>query len=339
MKTRDFSFNLPQDRIAQYPPPERGESRLMFCKKADKAVEHMQFSDLPNILEPGSVLVMNDSKVRKARVFGTASDTGGRVEFLFVEKIDERTWKAIVSKSKKQKLGKRFRFGEEIHAIIKDQDAETKVVEFESVVDEDFFEKYGHIPLPPYIKRDDETSDESRYQTVYAQNTGSVAAPTAGLHFSDTMLAQLAGKGVRIARITLHVGIGTFLPIRSENIEEHRMHAESYIIPEETSAVVNEAKQEGRKIIAVGTTVVRTLESAGTTNGLGMGEGSTSLFIYPGYRFKIIDGMLTNFHTPESSLLVLVSAFAGTDFIRNAYSKAIESGYRFFSYGDAMLIL
>jgi S-adenosylmethionine:tRNA ribosyltransferase-isomerase len=339
MKTRDFFFNIPEARIAQHPPLQRGESRLLVLDRHAQSISHRMFGELPDLIKPGSVVVLNDSRVRKARVFASAADSGGKVEFLFLEKIDTTTWKTIVSKSKRQKTGKRFIFGDDISATIEGDEADTKIVRFDSAIDESFFERFGHVPLPPYIKRSDEEDDQSRYQTVFSKTIGSAAAPTAGLHFSETLIEKLKSSGIDVATITLHVGIGTFLPIRTENIEEHRMHSEEYTIPENTANRLNAARKEGQDIIAVGTTVVRTLESACTENGIPAGSFSTGLFIYPGYEFKFVNKMITNFHTPESSLLVLVSAFAGKDFVMRAYREAIEKEYRFFSYGDAMFII
>ncbi len=338
MKTRDFSFDLPEERIAQNPPERRGDSRLMVLDRVEGSIRHESFAELSSFVEPGTVIVTNDSRVRKARVFAD-SETGGRVEFLFVEKIDEVSWKAIVSKARKQRKGKRFLFGGGIGATIEGEAGETKIVRFDSPVGEDFFEKHGHVPLPPYIKRSDEPRDAERYQTVFSDPLGSVAAPTAGLHFTEGMLSELGKRGVEHASVTLHVGIGTFLPIRTENVEEHRMHAEEYFVSEKTARVIDDARTAGRKILAVGTTVVRTLESAFEKGVVRSGNGRTELFIYPGYSFKVVDRLITNFHTPGSSLLVLVSAFAGKDFIDRAYREAVKEGYRFFSYGDAMLIL
>jgi S-adenosylmethionine:tRNA ribosyltransferase-isomerase len=338
MKTRDFSFNLPDERIAQNPPDKRGDSRLMVLDRLTGAIDHKQFRDLPSLIDPESVLVTNDSRVRKARVFGK-SESGGTVEFLFTERIDETAWKAIVSKSKKQRAGKIFVFGDMVRGRIESEDGEIRIVRFDEAIGEDFFERFGHIPLPPYIKRKDETVDAERYQTVFSDSPGSAAAPTAGLHFTTELVTELETRGINVTSVTLHVGLGTFLPIRTENIEEHKMHSEEYFISDQSARIVNDAHDSGRKIIAVGTTVVRTLESASLEGAVRPGRGRTGLFIYPGYEFKAVDRMLTNFHTPGSSLLVLVSAFAGKSLIDKAYSEAIEKGYRFFSYGDAMLIL
>ena len=343
MKTKEFSFDLPEHLIAQYPADRRGESRLLVLERASTALVDSHISQFPRFLEPGSILVVNNSKVRKARVYAQ-SETGSTVEFLFLNDLGDNRWTAMVSKSKRQRPGKRYRFsdGEKIiwDATIVAESEEGKIVLFDTPVDESFFTACGHIPLPPYIKRDDTSTDEHRYQTVYAEKSGSVAAPTAGLHFTDEILGEIESMGVTLCPVTLHVGAGTFLPVRSEHLEDHQMHLEHYEIPARTAHLVTEAKREGRKIVAVGTTSVRTLESAFDEQSMRLaeGEGATRLFILPPYRFKVVDQLLTNFHTPESTLLVLVSAFAGKEHIISAYQHAIERDYRFFSYGDAMFI-
>ena len=344
MLTKDFYFDLPNELIAQEPSERRGEDRLLVLDKNNGRYIDSMMKDLPSFLSDDTVLVVNNSKVRKARTYGTAA-TGGIVEFLFLGKNQDGSWKAMVTKSKKQRVGKRFVFSTldgvpYVEAeIIKENEDGTRNVLFESPIDEDFFIKCGHVPLPPYIKRDDNWHDESRYQTVYAKKEGSVAAPTAGLHFTDELLASLKDRGIQKYEVTLHVGAGTFLPVRTENLEDHHMHTESYEIEEETAECLNKAKAEGRRILAVGTTSVRTLESAADESGRLVNlKGDTSIFIHPGYRFKFIDDLLTNFHTPESTLLMLVSALAGKDNILSAYNHAVEMKYHFFSYGDAMLI-
>ena len=310
----------------------------------------MQMSDFPSLIEPGSVIVVNDTKVRKARVFGI-SETGGKVEFLFTGALGPDRWQAMVSKSKKQRPGKGYDFLDKdgnlycravIETDVQDSDSGSslKVVKFDRPVDEDFFQKCGHVPLPPYIKREDDFNDENRYQTIFANECGSMASPTAGLHFTPELVAQLEKKGVEVLHITLHVGMGTFLPVRTENLEDHVMHTESYQVSEEVADKINRAKAEGRKIVAIGTTSVRTLESAvDRESGLLLAKSSsTNLFIKPGFEFRMVDMMLTNFHTPESTLLVLVSAFAGKDHILAAYRHAVEKRYHFFSYGDATFL-
>ncbi len=349
MKTKTFSFDLPEELIAQHPAMERGTSRLMRIQRNSQKISHHTVNELPELIPDNAVLVMNNSRVRKARIYAT-TEHGGQVEFLLLEQRSAQRWKAMVSKAKKQKPGRTYTFPGSVHAHIVDVENEFRIVEFTPGIDDDYLDRHGHMPLPPYIRREDTPEDSGRYQTVYASETGSVAAPTAGLHLTDEILAKLAERGVDLAHVTLHVGIGTFLPIRTEDVEAHRMHTEHYAVPAETAELVNRAKREGRPVCAVGTTSVRTLESAWQpgnsdkpgneqhTGRLQAGEGSTDLYIYPGYEFKAVDQMFTNFHTPESSLLVMVSAFAGKELIEKAYRTAIQEKYRFFSYGDAMLI-
>jgi S-adenosylmethionine:tRNA ribosyltransferase-isomerase len=342
VKTQDFSFNLPAEQIAQFPPEHRGESRLMLLDRETHSRTHSMVKDLPALIEPGSLLVFNNSKVRKARLFGTAMDTGASVEFLLINNLGDGLWKCLVKRAKRRRVGSRYAFAENTdaaaEAVIEREDGEFRLIRFNRSIDDAWLDANGHIPLPPYIKRGDESFDSERYQTVYAKVPGSSAAPTAGLHFTDELIAELKSRDIESAFVTLHVGLGTFLPVRAENIEDHVMHEESYSISTETAAAVNRAKQEGRKVIAVGTTSVRTLESAWKDGQLPAGEGATSIFIYPGYQFSVADSLFTNFHTPESTLLMLVSAFAGKDFIMESYKDAVNTGYRFFSYGDAMLI-
>jgi S-adenosylmethionine:tRNA ribosyltransferase-isomerase len=291
-------------------------------------------------------MVFNDSRVRKARIYGEALDTGARVEFLLLHRRDDGTWEAAANKSKRQRPGRRYRFPEAVEAEIVGPDARersdgrdgTRLLRFDPPIDEAYLDRTGHIPLPPYIRREDAPSDAERYQTVYARTVGSAASPTAGLHFTEELLDALRDRGIERATVTLHVGLGTFLPVRSEEIETHRMHDEEYCVPEETSRAVMRAKAEGRPVLAVGTTSLRTLESAWGEGGLVPGMGRTDIFIYPGYRFKAVDRLFTNFHTPRSTLLMLVSAFAGRERILEAYAEAVRMRYRFFSYGDAMLI-
>jgi len=343
MKTKEFSFDLPEHLIAQYPSDKRGESRLLVLDRNTGEFSDSHITDFPSFIEPGSVLVVNNSKVRKARVYAE-SETGARVEFLFLHELPDHTWTAMVTKSRKQRIGKRYRFvspsGKQWQASIIGEHEDGKLVRFEQPIDETFFSECGHVPLPPYIKRSDALGDESRYQTVYADRAGSVAAPTAGLHFTPEILEQIRNKGVEICPVTLHVGPGTFLPVRADHLEDHLMHLEQYDIPNGTAEAVTKAKREGRRIVAVGTTSVRTMESAFdvATGSLPAGPGSTRLFILPPYRFKVVDQLLTNFHTPESTLLVLVSTFAGKEHTMRAYTHAVQENYRFFSYGDAMFI-
>lgn len=344
MLTRDYYFDLPENLIAQVPVEHRGDEKLMYLNKRSGEYKDLAMKDIVSLLDSSCVMVVNNSKVRKARCYGM-SDTGSRVEFLFLDENEDHTWTAMTSKARKQKKGKSYSFfdrdGNFVRkAVITGENEDgTRTVDFGSVLSEDFFTLCGHVPLPPYIKREDTFSDESRYQTVYASQEGSVAAPTAGLHFTKEILDEIKARGVKILEVTLHVGAGTFLPVRSDNIEDHHMHYERYTITGETAEQFNEAKRSGKKIVAVGTTSVRTLESASDENGfIKAGTQRTNIFIYPGYRFRTVDSLLTNFHTPESTLLMLVSALAGKDNIFNAYHHAVEKGYRFFSYGDAMFI-
>ena len=343
MTIKEYSFSLPEELIAQSPSDKRGSDRLMVVNRATGAVVDSEMSDFVRYLEKDSILVVNNSKVRKARLYAT-SETGGTVEFLFLEENIDGSWQAMVTKAKRQHVGKRYTFGAGpllFHAeIISENEDGTRTVRFQEEITEQFFQKLGHVPLPPYIKRDDDFQDESRYQTVYAVNEGSVAAPTAGLHFTDKILASIEEKGCTIVPITLHVGPGTFLPVRTENLDDHHMHYERFEISAESAKLINDAKQAGRPIVATGTTSVRTLESAydEETGKIQPGLNRTNLFIKPGYEWKIVDQLLTNFHTPESTLLVLVSTFAGKTLIDRAYRHAIDERYSFFSYGDAMFI-
>jgi S-adenosylmethionine:tRNA ribosyltransferase-isomerase len=344
MQTKDFYFDLPPELIAQEPVERRGDEKLLLLDRESGEFKDMKMSDFPSLLAPSSILVVNNSRVRKARCFGT-TEHGGSVEFLFLDENPDYTWNCMVTKAKKQTPGRIYTFfdkdGLEVEkATIVENNADgTKKVSFDKEIGEDFFSRVGHVPLPPYIKREDKFSDETRYQTVYAKKEGSVAAPTAGLHFTKEILEEIKSRGIEILEVTLHVGAGTFLPVRSENIEDHHMHFERYEVSEEVADKLNRAKKDGKQIVAVGTTSVRTLESATGEDGLlKSGIGRTGIFIYPGYKFRFVDSLLTNFHTPESTLLMLVSALAGKDHIFAAYHHAVEERYRFFSYGDAMFI-
>jgi S-adenosylmethionine:tRNA ribosyltransferase-isomerase len=360
MKTKDFFFELPEGLIAQYPPEKRGQSRLMLLNRQTGKRTHCMVEELPEILcgpefrgrdgEP-PLLVFNNSKVRKARLVGVSQETGAKAEFLLIEQIKSNEqgamsneWKALVQRAKRRKTGSVYVFfdnnGMEIaRAEITGVEGEFKHLAFDRVIDDDWLDRYGHIPLPPYIKRQDAPSDSERYQTVYASACGSSAAPTAGLHFTNQLLERIGAAGIESVFITLHVGLGTFLPVRSENIEDHVMHREVFSIDEQAALRIEAAKTAGRKIIAVGTTSARTMESAWEAGRIKRGEGATSIFIYPGYKFNAADALFTNFHTPESTLLMLVSAFAGRELILESYAEAVVQGYRFFSYGDAMLIV
>ncbi|NPU94621.1 MAG: tRNA preQ1(34) S-adenosylmethionine ribosyltransferase-isomerase QueA [Gammaproteobacteria bacterium] len=349
MKRTDFHYDLPDHLIARYPAEQRSGSRLLVLGRQNGSLADRQFRDLPGYLQPGDLLVFNNTKVIPARLFGQ-KDTGGKVEILVERITGEQTCLAHVRASKSPKPGSR---------IIVDGGAELRMegragdlfqLKHESSGGTatvgtllDLLEQHGHMPLPPYIDRADENLDKSRYQTVYAQTPGAVAAPTAGLHFDDAMLEQLRASGIETAFVTLHVGAGTFQPVRADDIREHQMHAEWLDISAETIARINAAKQRGGRVIAVGTTSVRCLETAAQISEqhgeVQPYQGDTRIFIYPGYTFRVIDGLITNFHLPESTLIMLVSALAGRDNVLNAYRHAVEQQYRFFSYGDAMLVL
>ena len=337
MKTSQFSFDLPEDQIAQSPPAEREGSRLLVLDRSTGETSHSSVKELAQWIEPGTLIVLNDTRVRKARLFGTRPG-GGKTEFILLERKGEGSWEAIAGRAGRLKPGAVFSFPEGVTGILELSDGESRFLRFDPPIDEHWLERNGHVPLPPYIRRPDLPADEERYQTVYARVLGSAAAPTAGLHFTPRLLDELRARDARIAWVTLHVGLGTFQPIRTENIEDHRMHEESFAIPAATKALVDSAVREGRPVLAVGTTVVRTLESAWGREGLQEGEGRTGIYITPGFKFNVVRRLFTNFHTPGSSLLVLVSAFAGIERILDTYGEAVRKGYRFFSYGDAMLI-
>jgi S-adenosylmethionine:tRNA ribosyltransferase-isomerase len=339
MKTREFFFNLPSSLIAQYPSKKRGHSRLMVVDRASGSITHHGFQSLPKFLSKDTVMVYNDSKVRKARLFAKSQNTGGQVEFLLVKELENGAWQVLCSRMKKQNKGKTYLFpGQRTGYLLAEQD-EYRILKFIPPIDDRYLDQYGHMPLPPYIKRADEAIDEQRYQTVYAKAKGSIAAPTAGLHFSSEIIKDLLKHGIKLVPISLHVGLGTFIPIRTQEIEDHRMHSEEYEIAKKSALILNGSIEKQKKILAVGTTSVRALESACKQGRVRAGRAVTDLFIYPGFKFKIVSQLLTNFHTPESSLLVMVSAFAGKELIFRAYEEAKRLEYRFFSYGDAMLIL
>ncbi|MDF2614773.1 MAG: tRNA preQ1(34) S-adenosylmethionine ribosyltransferase-isomerase QueA [Clostridia bacterium] len=340
MKTSDFSFELPEELIAQVPLKDRIASRLMLLDKEPGSIEHKHFYDIINYLNRGDCLVLNNTRVIPARLFGEKHPSGGRVEFLLLTRIAAKTWEVLVKPGKKAKIGDTIIFGQgllrgEIKDIIEDG---KRIVEFKyEGIFEEVLDQLGEMPLPPYIH--EKLEDKERYQTVYSKHEGSAAAPTAGLHFTRELLREIEEKGVKIAYVTLHVGLGTFRPVKVENVLEHDMHSEFYSIEEEDAKVINDVKKAGGKIIAVGTTSTRTLES--NADDMGMikaGSGWTNIFIYPGYRFKCIDGLITNFHLPESTLIMLVSALAGKENVLDAYKEAVKEKYRFFSFGDAMFI-
>lgn len=345
MKTSDFYFDLPEELIAQKPSGVRGEDRLMRLDRATGAVSHCRMQDLADFVSPGTVMVFNNSRVRRSRCYGIKDGTGREQEFMFLNQASPEgdVWNTMAKGAKKVRPGNSYRFSDGSEGtIIPDEQncgSEFRLIKFPFHITEEWFERNGRIPLPPYIRRKDDDTDSERYQTVYAKETGSAACPTAGLHFTEPLLRTLREKGAELEWITLHVGLGTFLPVRSEHIEEHKMHEEQYTISDETAEKINRAKKEGRPVLAVGTTSVRTLESAADENGtVRSGTRGTSIFMYPGYTFKVVDQLFTNFHTPESTLIMLVSAFAGRKSILNAYQTAVEHKYRFFSYGDSMLI-
>ncbi|MED4754048.1 tRNA preQ1(34) S-adenosylmethionine ribosyltransferase-isomerase QueA [Brevibacillus choshinensis] len=342
MDVQQFDFELPEHLIAQHPLEERTSSRLLALNKATGDIMHQRFTDLIDHLVPGDVLVMNDSRVLPARLIGEKAETGAKIEVLLLKSLGDDRWETLVKPGKRMKPGTEVVFGNGLLSCTCEEETETggRIVRFhyEGIFYE-ILDQLGSMPLPPYIH--EQLDDQERYQTVYARERGSAAAPTAGLHFTKPYLEQIAAKGVHLAYVTLHVGLGTFRPVAADTIEEHVMHAEYYEISEETAQIVNSAKAEGRRVIAVGTTSCRTLETVGKANGgkLTPSSGWTDIFIYPGYSFAILDGLLTNFHLPKSTLVMLVSALAGKENVMNAYKSAVEEEYRFFSFGDAMLIL
>lgn len=340
MKVTDFSFDLPEELIAQYPSDMRSNDRLLIINRKTGELQDKMFKDFPSFLEKGNVLVLNNTKVRKARVFAKNAN-GGTVECLFLHPNADGSWDVITNRSKRRKLGEELYFDGVKGTISAIKDEGVKTLKFDTVVDESFFDKLGHVPLPPYIKREDEFKDESRYQTVYSKKLGSCASPTSGLHFTNEILDEIRNKGVEIVYVTLHVGMGTFMPLHTENLEDHKMHSEYFEITKETADVINKAKSEKRLIVGSGTTVMRTLESMWDENNnvLKSGSGETDIFIYPGFKFHVVDRLLTNFHTPESTLFALVCAFSSMDIAKNAYRHAVEERYRFFSYGDATFFI
>ncbi len=342
MRIEEFDYHLPPSLIAQYPSPQRGETSLMVLHRQTGVIEHQAFRDITKYLHAGDLLVMNNTRVLPARLIGK-KETGGRIEMLLIPSWNgtEGEWKALIKGAGKVKPGARIRLEPEFEGEIVDvKDGKGRVsFSYQGEVRE-LLEKIGHIPLPPYIKRGDDPLDRERYQTVFAERDGSIAAPTAGLHFTHTLLQSLREKGVRTAMITLHVGIGTFTPVKTRDIEDHAMEAEWVEISEETARDINDTKARGGRVIAVGTTTTRALESfSDGDGGVRFGKGMSSLFIYPPYRFRVIAGLVTNFHLPKSTLIMLVSAFAGKDVLMRAYQEAVLRKYRFYSYGDAMLIL
>lgn len=341
MLKSEFYYDLPEELIAQTPIEPRNYSRLMKIDRKSGEIEHRHFYNLCDYLKKGDLLVMNDSRVLPARLYGIKEGTGACVEFLLLEQKGDKLWEILVRPGKKAKPGTRFSFGDgRLKAeIIETVEGGNRIAKFEC--EGNFFtalEEVGQMPLPPYIK--EKLKDKERYQTVYSKELGSAAAPTAGLHFTKEMLAELENMGVKLAYVTLHVGLGTFRPVKEDNVLEHKMHSEHYHLPKETADLIKQTKAEGGRVIAVGTTSCRTLESVGTFfDDMDEHEGYTDIFIYPGYQFKVIDGLITNFHLPESTLIMLVSAFLGYEKTMNAYKIAVDEKYRFFSFGDAMLIV
>ena len=341
MKTSDFYFDLPKELIAQDPLIDRSSSRLLKLNRQTGEVEHRHFTDILDYLKEGDLLVLNNTKVIPARLLGIKEETGANVEVFLLKRLSDDTWETLVKPGKKLKPGTKVSFGDGLlkAEILETLDDGGRIVKFffEGIFEE-ILDKLGEMPLPPYITH--KLQDKDRYQTVYAKYEGSVAAPTAGLHFTKELLDKVKGKGVDIAYVTLHVGLGTFRPVKAEEITDHVMHSESYIITEETANKINDTKKNGGRVICVGTTSVRTVESAALEDGtVPAKEGDTAIFIYPGYKFKVLDGLITNFHLPESTLVMLVSAFAGKDNVLNAYKEAVDEKYRFFSFGDAMMII
>ena len=340
MKVKDFYFDLPKELIAQHPVEKRDESRLMVINKTSKEIEHKQFKNIIEYLNPGDCLVLNDTRVLPARLLGAREGTGGKMEFLLLKRIDINQWETLVKPGKKANIGTRFVFGNgELKAkVISFSEGGSRIVEFEyDGIFEEVLDRLGEMPLPPYIT--EKLKDKERYQTVFSKEVGSAAAPTAGLHFTEKLLEQIKAKGVEIAFVTLHVGLGTFRPVKAEVVEEHEMHSEHYMLSKEAAVLINEAKEKGGRVIAVGTTSNRTLESIADEHGrVCEKSGWTDIFIYPGYKFKIVNALITNFHLPESTLIMLVSAFAGQDLVMSAYDTAVKEKYRFFSFGDAMFL-
>ena len=340
MRTKDFYFDLPESQIAQIPLEQRDQSKLMYLDKKNGAIKHHIFSDVIDLLSPGDCLVLNNTRVLPARIFGV-KDTGATVEFLLLKQVEKDAWECLVKPGRKAKVGAVFVFGEGLMSceVIDITDEGSRIVKFSyEGVFENVLEQVGTMPLPPYIT--EELEDQERYQTVFSKHNGSAAAPTAGLHFTDELMQKILDKGIKIAYVTLHVGLGTFRPVKVDDVLEHKMHSEYYMVDDENAAIINETKASGGRVISVGTTSTRTLESVMQKYGeVKECSGWTEIFIYPGYEFKIIDGLITNFHLPESTLIMLVSALSTKEYVLNAYEVAVNEKYRFFSFGDAMILL
>jgi len=339
MKTDDFDYYLPEELIAQHPAEKRDHARLLVLDKETKKTEDKYFYDIIDYLDPGDVLVMNDTRVIPARLFGHRESKEESIEVFLLTNIEGKTWECLVRPGKKMKIGTNVIFSEELSGEVKDiKEDGNRIIEFcyEGIFNE-LLDRLGNVPLPPYIK--EELQEPEEYQTVYSKNPGSVAAPTAGLHFTQELLEEIESKGIKLAYLTLNVGLGTFRPVSVEDVTDHKMHSEFYTISKETADIINKAHKKGNKVIATGTTSIRTLESVYKKNGKIQGDsGWTDIFIYPGFKFEVVDAMITNFHLPKSTLVMLVSAFSSKDIILNAYEHAVNDKYRFFSFGDAMYI-
>lgn len=340
MKTSDFYYDLPKELIAQDPLEDRSSSRLLHLSMKDGSIEHRHFTDILDYLHKGDCLVINDTRVIPARLYGHKEETGALIEILLLKRKENDVWECLVKPGKKARPGAKLTFGDGIlrGEILDIVDEGNRLIQFHyEGIFEEILDQLGEMPLPPYITH--KLQDKNRYQTVYAKHDGSAAAPTAGLHFTEELLKKVREKGVNIAHVTLHVGLGTFRPVKVDDVEQHHMHSEFYVVEEDQARLINDTKRNGGCVISVGTTSCRTLESATGEDGiLRAGSGWTDIFIYPGYRFKMIDGLITNFHLPESTLMMLVSALAGKDRIMAAYKEAVREKYRFFSFGDAMII-
>ena len=340
MKTSDFFYNLPEELIAQTPVEPRDSSRMMVLRRDSDRIEHRHFCDIIDYLEEGDCLIANDSRVIPARIYGTKDNTGAKVEFLLLRQLENNRWETLVKPGRKAKPGARFTFGDGLlrAQVVDVIDDGNRIVELSC--EENIYatlDKIGQMPLPPYITA--KLEDKERYQTVYSNELGSAAAPTAGLHFTNELLDRIRAKGINIGYVTLHVGLGTFRPVKADDVTHHKMHSEHYELPQETVDLINRTKANGKRVIAVGTTTCRTLESVAAAGELKACDGFTDIFIYPGFRFKVLDGLITNFHLPESTLIMLVSAFYGYEKTMHAYEIAVEEKYRFFSFGDSMIIL
>ncbi len=340
MNTKDFYYDLPQELIAQTPLTDRTASKLLVLNRETRNLEHKHFYDIIDYLKEGDCLVMNNTRVIPARLYGVKEGSGGKIEFLLLKRLELDTWEVILKPGRRARVGTRFIFGDGLltaEIISLKEDGGRIVKFFYNGVWEEILDKLGEMPLPPYIK--EKLSDRERYQTVYSKIEGSAAAPTAGLHFTPELLEKINKKGVRLAFVTLHVGLGTFRPVSVENVENHVMHSEYYEVSKDTADIINETRKNGGRIIAVGTTSVRTLETCAEADGtMKAASGETKIFIYPGYKFKTVDALITNFHLPESTLLMLVSAFSDKETVMTAYEEAVSNHYRFFSFGDAMFI-